>query len=98
MTTASDGCSCTLDTVREALKLLETAAHLEPRNGLFDACTALVVHDYFVTTGMRVPPPGPGVLLDRARDKHIDRAQLENAVACLRLPDSDLKAACLELT
>jgi hypothetical protein len=91
--------AATLDAVRAALGLLDTAEQLDPANGVYAACSAAVVHDYFVTNGMRIPPPGPDALIARARASAVlDGPLLARLLDGLALPDSAFRAALRALT
>jgi hypothetical protein len=46
-----------LTEARQILQALETAASLEPREGLCDLYAAIIKHEYFRANGLRVPPP-----------------------------------------
>lgn len=87
----------TMDGIRNMLSLLDTAAELDPGNGRYEICKAIVVYDYYVTNGMRVPEPAPGTLLQSASEKTIDGPEVVHLLGILRIPDGPLRDGCLQL-
>lgn len=78
----------TLGVIRSAESLLETARELDPMNGRYDVCLAVIRHDYFVANGMRVPQPDPVALIDDAKQKHVDGLEVGQLITLLAVSDA----------
>jgi tetratricopeptide (TPR) repeat protein len=72
---------------RQVLQALETAASLEPREGLCDLLSLVVKHEYFRLSGLRVPPPDIDHHQRSLAQKRIDRDELAAVRALLVLHD-----------
>lgn len=86
-----------LDGIRNILSLLDTASQLDPENGRYDLCRAIMVHDYYVTNGMRVPEPEPAALLESAASKALNGPEVVHLLGTLRIPEGPLRDGCVRL-
>lgn len=84
-----------LSDIRRVLAALDTAAVLDPGDGLPNLLLAVVKQDYFPTQGLRVPPPAVQEHLRAVVASGIDRAELAAARPLLAVHDSALLDACL---
>lgn len=75
---------------RQVLQALETAASLEPREGLCDLLSLVVKHEYFRGSGLRVPPPDVDHHRRSLAQKRIDRDELAAVRALLVLHEPGL--------
>lgn len=77
----------TLTEARRILQTLETAASLEPREGLADLLAGVVKQEHFRMHGLRVPPPDLDHHRREVARKRIDRDELAAVRALLVLHD-----------
>lgn len=82
-----------LNLVREAERLLETAMALEPVNGRYDLLLAAVRHDYYAFNGLRIPEPAPLELMNGVRGKHVDRLEVTQGLGLLKVTESPVTGA-----
>lgn len=75
---------------RQVLQALETAASLEPAEGLCDLLALVVKHEYFRLNGLRVPSPGVDDHLRSLARKRVDRDELAAVRGLLVLHDPSL--------
>lgn len=61
---------------RQILQTLETAASLDPREGLCDLFALVIKQEYFRANGLRVPPPEIPAHLRAMEQKQVDAAEL----------------------
>ena len=71
--------------IREAERLIGAAMELDPTNGRYDVILAAIRHDYYVLNGMRVPDRTPEDLLASAEAKHVDRLEVEQSLALIKI-------------
>lgn len=77
----------TLAEARQVLQALETAASLEPREGLCDLLSLVVKHEYFRLSGLRVPSPDIDHHRRSLAQKRMDRDELAAVRGLLVLHD-----------
>lgn len=65
-----------LSEARRILQAVETAASLEPREGLCDLFALIIKQEYFRMNGLRVPPPAIDEHLRSLARKRIDRDEV----------------------
>jgi hypothetical protein len=80
----------TLADARQILQALETAAALEPGEGLADLLALVVKQEYFRLNGLRVPPPDLDHHRREVARKRIDRDELATVRDLLVLHDPSL--------
>ena len=80
---------------RQILQALETAASLEPREGLCDLLAMVVKHEYFQLNGLRVPSPDIDHHRRSLAQKRIDPHELGAVRRLLVLHDPGLLDAAL---
>lgn len=61
---------------RQILQLLDTAASLDPRDGVCDLLALLIKQEYFRMNGLRVPPPEISHHLRALEQKRVDAGEL----------------------
>ncbi len=81
----------TLSVIREAEQLISAALELDSTNGRYDILLAAIRYDYYVLNGLRVPVPTPENLLVNSVGKHIDRLEVEQVFALIRVNESSIR-------
>ena len=69
--------TASLPVVRDAEQLISTALELDPANGRYDVLLAAIRYDYYILNGMRVPTPGPEILIASGMSKHVDFFEIQ---------------------
>ena len=82
--------SLTLHEARRILQALETAASLEPRDGLCELFSLVIKQEFFRLNGLRVPDPGVEHHRRAAAEKRIDRDELTAFRGLFELHDPTL--------
>ncbi len=72
---------------------LTTARQLEPRQAKYDYLLAIIKCDYYLSNGLRPPPPSAEELLQAARSKEHDAWEVERLLSAVTLRDLRLVAA-----
>ena len=60
-------------------------------NGRYDVLLAAIRHDYYVLNGLRVPDPTPENLVGGAEAKHVDRLEVDQLFALIKVSDGPVR-------
>lgn len=84
-----------LSRIRQIEALLEAAVRLDPGKPHFQVLWALVKYDYYLSSGLRVPPPSVEEILAQASNHPPDTSELLMIARHVPLPDSPMTRTLL---